>query len=161
MEFTYPYVGITYDDDRPQPPAGYDRTEYAVDLAVPFVLAAENLLTWEMHRRAGLRPAVTAERAEPGVEVVQHFGPLKAPCRVVWSIEEPTRAGFAYGTLPGHPERGEERFMVEETAEGCRFSIMAISRPGRWYTAMAGPVGRAVQVYMMRRYVRAMDVTRA
>lgn len=163
-DYTYPYVGITRGDGRVDgravPPAGYERIEYVVELDVPFVLAAETLMTWEMHRRAGLRPEVTAGRAAPGVEVVQRFGPLKAPCRVVWSVEEPARVGFAYGTLPGHPERGEECFVVEETPGGCRFRITAISRPGRWYVRLAGPLARGVQVYMLRRYARAMGVGR-
>ncbi|HEY1176203.1 MAG TPA: DUF1990 domain-containing protein [Phytomonospora sp.] len=159
MDFTYPYVGITR-EDRPDTPPGYQRIDYAVDLDVPFHLAAETLLSWEMHRRAGLRPETTAGRAAPGVEVVQHFGPIKAGCRVVWSVEMPGRVGFAYGTLPGHPERGEECFLLDETEGGCRFRIFAISRPGRWYTVIGAPIARLAQVWMLRRYARAMDVTR-
>jgi uncharacterized protein (UPF0548 family) len=38
-------------------------------------------------------------------------------CRIAYTIEEETpllrRYGFAFGTLPGHVERGEERFTVE------------------------------------------------
>jgi uncharacterized protein (UPF0548 family) len=37
---------------------------------------------------------------------------LRAPCRIVYVIDEPDRRGFAYGTLPGHPERGEEAFII-------------------------------------------------
>ncbi|GIG66901.1 hypothetical protein Pen01_31960 [Phytomonospora endophytica] len=128
---------------------------------MPFHLAAETLLSWEMHRRAGRRPDTTGDRATPGVEVVQHFGPIKAPCRVVWSVEEPDFAGFAYGTLPGHPERGEEAFTVTATDRGVRFRVYAISRPGRWYTRLGAPIARVAQVWMIRRYARAMDVTRA
>ena len=32
------------------------------------------------------------------------LGLLRAPCRVVYVIDEPDVRGFAYGTLPGHPE---------------------------------------------------------
>ena len=39
--------------------------------------------------------------------------PPKVPARVVYVIDEPLRKGFAYGTLPGHPETGEEAFIVE------------------------------------------------
>jgi Domain of unknown function (DUF1990) len=38
-----------------------------------------------------------------------------APCRVVCVVDEagPTsKFGFAYGTLPGHVESGEERFLI-------------------------------------------------
>ena len=36
-----------------------------------------------------------------------------SPCRIVYLVDEPDRRGFAYGTLPGHVERGEELFAVE------------------------------------------------
>ena len=35
---------------------------------------------------------------------------LAVPCRIVSVIDGQTRWGFAYGTLPGHPEQGEEAF---------------------------------------------------
>jgi uncharacterized protein (UPF0548 family) len=31
---------------------------------------------------------------------------------VVWTVDEPNRIGFGYGTLQGHPESGEESFVV-------------------------------------------------
>ena len=37
---------------------------------------------------------------------------LAMPCRIVSVIDGQTRWGFAYGTLPGHPEQGEEAFIV-------------------------------------------------
>ena len=33
--------------------------------------------------------------------------------RIVYVVDTPTRYGFAIGTLPGHLEEGEERFLVE------------------------------------------------
>jgi uncharacterized protein (UPF0548 family) len=41
-------------------------------------------------------------------------GPLRmrALCRVIYTITAPRRKGFAYGTLPGHPECGEEAFTI-------------------------------------------------
>ena len=52
----------------------------------------------------------------------RHFGvwSLNA-CRIAYVIEEvPSlrRYGFALGTLPGHVERGEERFTVELGSRG-------------------------------------------
>jgi uncharacterized protein (UPF0548 family) len=44
----------------------------------------------------------------PGTDVLAHLGPIRVPCRVVYVLDEPERRGFAYGTLPGHPESGEE-----------------------------------------------------
>ena len=44
--------------------------------------------------------------------MIVHLGPVRAPCRVVYVVDEPDRRGFAYGTLPGHAESGEELFLV-------------------------------------------------
>ena len=54
--------------------------------------------------------------------------------------------GFAYGTLPEHGERGEERFTVEWNHEdnSVWYDILAISRPGFWAT-LGYPVTRAMQ----------------
>src|SRR5262245_57485179 len=102
-------------------------------------------MTFRMHRATGVRVAATAESAAPGVEVVVRLGvgPLRiaAPCRIVWTVSDPSRIGFGYGTLPGHPERGEESFVVHRDADGqVWLTVTAFSRPGRWYTAAAGPV---------------------
>ena len=42
----------------------------------------------------------------------QTLGCSLAPA-VVYIIHEPDRQGFAYGTLPGHPESGDEALMSE------------------------------------------------
>ena len=75
-------------------------------------------------------------------------GPARiwGPCQVVWSEESPTLAGFGYGTLPGHPERGEEAFVVGRDDDGAVwFEVRAFSRPDRWFTRAGGPAVRAVQ----------------
>ena len=69
-------------------------------------------MTWQMHRRAGLHVAASDERAHVGAVAMMRLGPswlgIHVPCRVVYEIAEERRRGFAYGTLPGHPESGEE-----------------------------------------------------
>ena len=72
-------------------------------------------------------------------------------CRIVYTMDEPDRFGFAYGTLPGHVERGEEIFMVERADDGTvRYVIKAFSRPRLWLARLAYPVARAHQ----RKFVR-------
>ena len=72
-------------------------------------------------------------------------------CRIVYTMDEPDRFGFAYGTLPGHVERGEEIFMVERAADGTvRYVVKAFSRPHLWLARLAYPVARAHQ----RKFVR-------
>jgi hypothetical protein len=66
---------------------------------------------------------------------------MRAPCRVVYVIDEPRRRGFAYGTLPGHPESGEEAFVLEQRDDGTIASnIIAFSRPAfNYYGIVDGP----------------------
>jgi uncharacterized protein (UPF0548 family) len=82
---------------------------------------------------------------------------VKAPARVVYVVDEPNRRGFAYGTLPGHPEDGEEAFIVEQNADGSVWIVIrAFSRPATWYWWLVAPVLRVTQWFYTRRYLRAL-----
>jgi len=69
-----------------------------------FIAAASALLSWQVHVHAGLRVTASAPAASPGAVVLLGLGagPFRvgAACRVVYTISEPRRQGFAYGTLP-------------------------------------------------------------
>jgi uncharacterized protein (UPF0548 family) len=120
--------------------------------------ATTTLMTWEMHRRCGIRVLSAPPSAEVGGEVTMRWCGQRFHCRVVDVVDEPLRRGFAYGTLPRHPERGEERFLVsidEETGD-VTASITAFSRPGSWTTRLAGPIGRRIQHWMTRRYLEPL-----
>ena len=98
------------------------------------------MLTWRLHRAAGVRMRTDATRATDGVLVTAGLGVgparLWGPCQVVWSANSPTLAGFGYGTLPGHPERGEEAFEVARDDTGAVwFEVRAFSLPDRWFAA--------------------------
>lgn len=155
---TYPEIGATAGDL----PAGYHllHRRYLIGRdGDAFERAAAALLTWRVHRRAGLRIPETPSAAT-GVEVRMRLGvgpaALRIPCRVVYTVDEPDRRGFAYGTLPGHPEAGEERFTVERDDHGgVVFAVLAFSRPGRWFTSAAGPAAWVVQRLAVDRYGRA------
>jgi len=71
------------------------------------------------------------------------------PCRVVYADFPPggDRVAYAYGTLPGHPESGEERFLVsfDPVGEGVRFEIAAFSRPAIWLSTLGYPLARRIQ----------------
>ncbi|MGW0190772.1 DUF1990 family protein [Streptomyces sp. NPDC003362] len=118
-----------------------------------FRRAAEAVCTWGMHRAMGVGIDASAERAAPGVDVtVTLAGVVKAPCRVVWTVDEPRRAGWAYGTLPGHPECGEESFVVDRTGDGTVWlTVSAFSRPASWYAKAGGPATRGLQHAYARR----------
>lgn len=87
------------------------------------------------------------------------FGPFKvsAPCRVVYVVDEPHRRGFAYGTLKGHPESGEEAFLVELRDDGTVwFIVRAFSRPSNGFFRLGYPVLRAAQSAYTKRYLRSL-----
>jgi uncharacterized protein (UPF0548 family) len=78
-----------------------------------------------------------------------------APCRVVDVIDDHRRRGFSYGTLPGHPLRGEERFTVEFDAAGrVVLHIVSFSVP-TGLARLAPPVARVGQRAINRRYAAA------
>ncbi|MEM9917125.1 MAG: DUF1990 domain-containing protein [Bacteroidota bacterium] len=77
--------------------------------------------------------------------------------RVVYTIEEKNRFGFAYGTLPGHVEMGEEAFWVQRDAEGVvSYHIKAFSKPRMWLTKIGYPVVRMCQKRFVRHSMRQM-----
>jgi uncharacterized protein (UPF0548 family) len=151
---TYPEVGATRSGVLP---SGYHHLRRRMPLGRDvFGAAGAAVLTWRMHRAVGLRIEATAERAAPGVTVVSGLGVgpvrLSAPCEVVWAVDDDRRAGFGYGTLPGHPERGEEAFLVERDDDGgVWLTVTAFSRPARWYSRAAGPLVVAFQHAYARR----------
>ncbi|WP_329285534.1 DUF1990 family protein [Streptomyces sp. NBC_00691] len=125
-----------------------------------FEAAGAAVTTWRMHRATGARVVADADRAAPGVRVgiSVGVGPLRlgAPCSVVWTAYEEKRVGFAYGTLTGHPESGEESFMVHLEPDGrVLFAVTAFSRPAAWYTRLGGPVVPLLQ----RAYARHLGRT--
>lgn len=147
---TYAEVGAT----RHEPlPAGYQHLRHRSRIGSGgFATAADAILTFRMHRGIPARVRASGERAAPGVRVTVTIGPLRAPCEVVWAEDGPDRAGFGYGTLAGHPEVGEESFVVERDSDGIVwFTVTAFSRPARWYVRLAGPgVGLFQRLYARR-----------
>ncbi|MFB0618152.1 DUF1990 domain-containing protein [Streptomyces sp. AGS-58] len=153
--FTYEPVGATRDDLAVCPPGFHPlfvRTRLGEGQEV-FDRAAEAVLTWEMHRALGVGIDASAARAAPGVDVtVTLAGLVRAPCRIVWTAEEPRRAGWAYGTLEGHPECGEEAFVVDRTGDGTVWlTVAAFSRAAKWYARAGGPATRSLQHAYARR----------
>jgi uncharacterized protein (UPF0548 family) len=83
--------------------------------------------------------------------------PARIPARVVYVIDEPDRKGFAYGTLPGHPERGEEAFVVERRADDSVWLVIrAFSRPSNVFFWASYPALRIMQAIFTARYERAL-----
>jgi uncharacterized protein (UPF0548 family) len=155
---SYDPVGAT----QAELPPGFAHTRRHVRLGDggnTFEKASESLASWQMHRRAGLRVAADGSVAV-GRTVVLGLGVglvLVIPCRVVYVIDEPRRRGFAYGTLPDHPEQGEEAFVVSQDATGSVWlDITVYSRPGTAVVRWAGPIARAIQTAATTRYENSL-----
>lgn len=165
-ELTYPEVGASLRAFRGEAPlpSGYRHLRVESEPGsgdTVFEVAAARLLSWDMHRGAGIHVPADTPAAAAGLDVRLGFGlgPVRAtaPCRVIEVFDTGRQRGFSYGTLDGHPESGEETFVVERTADGrVRGTVIAFSRPARWYTRLAGPVGHMLQRRIARRYLAAL-----
>jgi uncharacterized protein (UPF0548 family) len=68
-------------------------------------------------------------------------------CRIDYVVDESgqiSKFSFAYGTLPGHVESGEERFLIERDRgeNSVRYDIRAISKLNHFLTGIGYPVVR-------------------
>jgi uncharacterized protein (UPF0548 family) len=146
-------------------PEGYRHDRYAANLGVgdeAFRRAVEGLRNWEAHRGAGVSVFPSEAPLAEGTTVILviRVGVLYAvaACRVVYVVDEPQRFGFAYGTLPLHPEEGEEAFIIERDADASVwFRIMAFSRPHDRLARVGAPVARLIQQRVTRGYLRSME----
>lgn len=157
MPLTYPEVGATAG---PLPP-GYDHLDFARQIGTGrqrFQQAADAVMHWGMQRGTGLRVQASSDVVAVGAVVVVGLGFLRAPCRVVYVVDETHLQGFGYGTLPGHPECGEERFAVRhDPATGAVFAeVVSFSRPAKWWGRAGRPVLTFAQRVIGRRYLHAV-----
>jgi uncharacterized protein (UPF0548 family) len=162
VDLTYPQVGASRREDLPP---GYRHLRRRVRLGTGpavFEAASRALATWQMHRAAGIRVRADAESVAVGGRFASGIGigrlRLWAPCEVVWVVDEPRRYGYGYGTLPGHPETGEEALVVtvEPPDSGVWFDIRAFSRLAYWYLRPGRPLAEFIQDRVTDRYVEAL-----
>lgn len=113
---------------------------------------AKNAITfWRMFDMPWVElcwPNTPIEEGRTVAILIRHFGfySLNA-ARIVYTIEEPDRFGFAYGTLEDHGESGEERFSVrldEETGDVV-YDLYAISQPKHFLAYLGYPLTRILQ----------------
>ncbi|RUP33773.1 MAG: DUF1990 domain-containing protein [Mycolicibacterium sp.] len=157
LTFTYPDVGATAGPL----PDGYHHVGATAQIGsgrIRFDAAGDAVLRWRMQRGVGMKVEATTVTAAPGTDMLGRLGPVPVPCRVVYVVDEPDRRGFAYGTLPGHPESGEELFCVRyDTATDAVYAeISAFSRPALWWSRLGAPVARLAQRFIGQRYLRAV-----
>lgn len=122
-----------------------------------FENAADRLMHWGVQRGAGLRIQTSSEVAEVGALVRIRLGPVPAYGRVVYTVDEPNRRGFAYGTLRGHPESGEELFAVRYDEGRVYVDVVAFSRPATWWSRLGAIPASGVQRLITNRYLKALQ----
>ncbi len=156
---TYPEVGATakldeagtrerlasrYDVDYRRFPLGSGRAH--------FERARSALLAWRQFEIPWLEfhgtRSVAADQVVATVASVAGVW-FSNPCRVVYidSTSDPNSVAYAYGTLRGHVECGEERFQLSfDPASGeVLYEITAFSRPAIWLSKLGYPLARRLQ----------------
>lgn len=153
LPFTYEAVGASAET----PPAGYvvDRTRIKLGEGEPvFRSAIAALRRWQQFSLGWVEAWPSDTPIQKG-EVVAVMGRaigvwwLNA-CRIVCVVDQTgplSKFGFDYGTLPGHVESGEERFLIEwdQSDDGVWYDILAFSRPNHFLTRLGYPVVRRLQ----------------
>ena len=159
-ELTYVDVGATARGERP---GGYRHDRWEIDLGPDedgrFERCGEAVLGWAAQRGAGIR-VVPEEPATPGLTFVLvlklPIGFVLATARVVHVEQSGECIGFAYGTMPAHPEEGEEIFLVRRSNGRVTFEVAAFSRPRDRLARLGAPIARWLQLRTNRTYLDAL-----
>ncbi len=150
MAFSYAEVGASKDGA----PAGYNADHNRIRLgegAATFQLARQAIQSWQMFNIGWVTLFFDNTPIEVGACVApcaSHFGCYSLnTCRIVYTIDEERRYGFAYGTLIDHVEQGEERFLVEWNPkdDAVCYDLFAFSKPRHVLARLGYPVSRTLQ----------------
>ena len=160
LPFSYDAVGATRGENWP---AGFNHDRNQVSLGsgeATFRRAVAALREWKMFPAPWtmILPPQSPQREGACVALlIRAFGVWwMSAARVVYEVDESPpgvrgRLGFAYGTLPGHVEKGEESFTVAWLADdSVQYELRAFSRPRLWMPRLGKPFARLLQ----RRFVR-------
>jgi uncharacterized protein (UPF0548 family) len=165
LPFSYPEVGASRDGAPPRYPVNHHRGRLGAGLET-YARAIEAIRNWKMYETGWTKlcwpEAPITEGTVVGV-LGRHVGlwSLNA-CRIAYTIEEEDalhkRYGFAFGTLPGHVEQGEERFTVEwhRADDLVSYAVFAFARPAHPLAKAGPPFVRLVQRRFAADSLRAM-----
>jgi uncharacterized protein (UPF0548 family) len=147
------------------PPSGreYRRSEITVFLGSGDRLwhrAADGVLHWKVKTASGFEVDPTGP-VSPGARAVVTAYPfgraVVEPVEVVSVVQEATRIGFSYRTLPGHPVDGEEAFIVHRLGDEVHLTIRSLTRAAsRQPWRLLFPFLLLAQRVVQRRYRRAL-----
>ncbi|MFD1846467.1 DUF1990 domain-containing protein [Arthrobacter flavus] len=148
------------------PPSGreYRRSEVTVSIGSGDIVwrrAAEGVLHWKVKTASGFEVDAVCP-AVPGARVVvtaRLFGlTVIEPVEVMYVVQEATRSGFSYRTLPGHPVDGEESFIVYRRGNEVYLTIRSLTRAASkqpWRALF--PILLIAQRIVQRRYRQALQ----
>ncbi|MEM8947511.1 MAG: DUF1990 domain-containing protein [Planctomycetota bacterium] len=165
LQYTHPAVGGTLTGEFP---AGFDVNQSRVSLGygeAVFNTACNLLGNWQMFPTDWTQVYPSCDKIRVGDVVVVAARAYQIwwlnACRVVYTIDESTpmrRFGFGYGTLPGHVECGEERFLIEWDQHDNRvwYEIQSFSRPRHPLVRVAYPLARRLQRQFVRESLAQM-----
>ena len=164
LPFSYAEVGAS----RGEAPRGYVVDRYRVKLGEgeeAYDRAKDALRSWRQFSLGwvSLHPGGASIEVGTTVAVLASHAGLWSlnSARIVYLLEEGgdvERFGFAYGTLPGHAERGEERFLVERDRRSgaVSYDVLAFSRPNHPLAWLGYPFVRVLQGRFARDSKEAM-----
>lgn len=158
---SYPEVGATKNANLP---AGYRHDRYEIRVGEGngvFERAIRALRSWQPQTGAGVvvvpRDAWVAENETVVLLLRAALLWAPAPCRVVYVVDEANQFGFAYGTLPGHPEKGEVAFTLSRNSVGAvDFRVTSFSRTIDPLARLGTPITLWIQKRVTRRYLTAL-----
>ena len=165
LSFTYADVGAS----KQKPPAGFNVDHTRVRLGTGrevFEAGSQALRRWKQFDLGWVEAGPSDTLIEVGEAIAvwaQILGvTVINACRIVYVLCEDgplTRFGFAYGTLPGHIESGEERFLIEwdRGSNEVYYDILAFSRPRHWTARLGYPFARIQQRRFARSSAAAMQ----
>jgi len=157
-DFSYSDLGSTRAGFVP-PGYSHDRCSIVLGPDACFDTARDGLKHWQAHKAAGMRVFPDTPLLSGATHIiVVRVGPffVLAPIRIVTVTNQPDRYGFAYGTLPGHPQVGEQRFTVQKSGGEVEFNIVAFYRPAEFVAKAVGRVTTSLQHTITRRYLEGL-----
>lgn len=159
-EPTYDHVGSTLDPDWKASERHYERRATVGAGLKDFEAARSALLAWRPQRSLGASITPCGVKPDSGKTVVIGLGlgglRLNVPNRIVAVIDEANRFGYAYGTLPGHPERGEELFLLEQEHDGSVVMTIRVDAEPARGLAKVDFIVRPLQRVAIHRYLSAV-----
>jgi len=159
-DLSYSEVGAT----KGNPPAGYNFDTYSLKIGEgqkDFELAVEGFKAWKSHNGGGLHAYPIEMEFVAGNSATFGYvvGPvvILIPDRIVFAEQTDTKFECAYGSIVGHPEKGEEVFRIQLNDDGevvmeieCFSNIVA---PG---VKLVYPIARFLQKRVTRKYMTAL-----